>query len=187
MYHLQYADITARGTVRRKRFSNKVRTGCKTCRRRRIKCDEGKPLCMKCSKAGLVCEGYQATFVYKSEASGALIVSRKPASHDIDRPIVLQSHETQDTIRSFQYYFEIFCPVIVRIFPNREGFWARTLPQAARTHQAVMHALTSAALSSEDAAQAVSLQYCSSYVDQRPDKCSRCASWMYRFVHVQLL
>ncbi|KAH7184829.1 uncharacterized protein B0J16DRAFT_340532 [Fusarium flagelliforme] len=31
---------------------------CKTCKRRRVKCDNGKPHCQRCEKAGLTCEGY---------------------------------------------------------------------------------------------------------------------------------
>ncbi|KAL2849669.1 hypothetical protein BJX68DRAFT_237483 [Aspergillus pseudodeflectus] len=36
----------------------KVRTGCRTCKQRRVKCDEGKPSCLNCSRAGRQCEGY---------------------------------------------------------------------------------------------------------------------------------
>ena len=36
----------------------RTRTGCFTCRRRRVKCDEGKPLCSRCSNANVVCAGY---------------------------------------------------------------------------------------------------------------------------------
>ncbi|KAG8672502.1 hypothetical protein FPOAC1_005778 [Fusarium poae] len=31
---------------------------CRTCKRRRVKCDNGKPHCQRCDKAGLNCEGY---------------------------------------------------------------------------------------------------------------------------------
>ncbi|KAL4886076.1 hypothetical protein BJY04DRAFT_213614 [Aspergillus karnatakaensis] len=36
----------------------KVRTGCSTCKQRRIKCDEGKPSCRNCARTGRRCEGY---------------------------------------------------------------------------------------------------------------------------------
>ncbi|KAL4940569.1 hypothetical protein BDV06DRAFT_213358 [Aspergillus oleicola] len=39
----------------------KVRTGCLTCKQRRIKCDEGKPSCRNCSRTGRRCEGYPTT------------------------------------------------------------------------------------------------------------------------------
>ncbi|VUC31751.1 unnamed protein product [Clonostachys rosea] len=37
----------------------KVRTGCITCKRRHVKCDEQKPACQRCIKWGGQCEGYQ--------------------------------------------------------------------------------------------------------------------------------
>jgi hypothetical protein len=39
-------------------MDKRVRTGCATCRKRRIKCDERKPSCARCEAANFVCEGY---------------------------------------------------------------------------------------------------------------------------------
>ncbi|KAL4863007.1 hypothetical protein BDV12DRAFT_34191 [Aspergillus spectabilis] len=36
----------------------KVRTGCITCKIRRVKCDEGKPACHRCVSTGRKCDGY---------------------------------------------------------------------------------------------------------------------------------
>jgi hypothetical protein len=44
------------------RYKPKVKTGCQTCRNRRIKCDEAKPICNKCAKSGRPCEGYGPLF-----------------------------------------------------------------------------------------------------------------------------
>ncbi|TEY69518.1 hypothetical protein BOTCAL_0114g00110 [Botryotinia calthae] len=38
----------------------KVKTGCNTCKTRRVICDESKPGCMKCQRLGRVCDGYPA-------------------------------------------------------------------------------------------------------------------------------
>lgn len=38
--------------------TTKTFTGCWTCRTRKIKCDEGKPLCRQCTSKNLACEGY---------------------------------------------------------------------------------------------------------------------------------
>ncbi|KAK5944941.1 hypothetical protein PMZ80_002144 [Knufia obscura] len=46
------------GSKRKKRFSPKVRTGCDNCKKRRVKCDERKPECLKCLKTGMQCSGY---------------------------------------------------------------------------------------------------------------------------------
>ncbi|KAF1991182.1 hypothetical protein K402DRAFT_400649 [Aulographum hederae CBS 113979] len=40
----------------------KVKTGCATCRIRKIKCDENKPFCQKCVKTGRTCDGYEPPF-----------------------------------------------------------------------------------------------------------------------------
>ncbi|KAL7916647.1 hypothetical protein GGI35DRAFT_47838 [Trichoderma velutinum] len=39
--------------------SIRVKTGCLTCRKRRVKCDELKPICRRCIKANVICDGYQ--------------------------------------------------------------------------------------------------------------------------------
>jgi hypothetical protein len=38
----------------------RVKTGCLTCRRRRVKCDEKKPTCERCQVANVYCEGYDS-------------------------------------------------------------------------------------------------------------------------------
>src|ERR1700712_5044616 len=38
----------------------RVKTGCVTCRQRRIKCDERKPSCQRCEAGNITCNGYQS-------------------------------------------------------------------------------------------------------------------------------
>ncbi|KAJ3494406.1 hypothetical protein NLG97_g4097 [Lecanicillium saksenae] len=45
---------------RQKRWATKTRTGCITCRIRRVKCDEAKPMCKRCMNSGRMCDGYKA-------------------------------------------------------------------------------------------------------------------------------
>ncbi|KAJ6439267.1 hypothetical protein O9K51_07152 [Purpureocillium lavendulum] len=40
----------------------KVKTGCATCRTRKVKCDENKPFCQKCVRTGRNCDGYESPF-----------------------------------------------------------------------------------------------------------------------------
>ncbi|PMD44253.1 hypothetical protein L207DRAFT_276473 [Hyaloscypha variabilis F] len=44
---------------RKRNFSNRTKTGCMTCRRRKKKCDENRPECNNCLRGGFVCSGYQ--------------------------------------------------------------------------------------------------------------------------------
>ncbi|KAK8005418.1 hypothetical protein PG990_011455 [Apiospora arundinis] len=43
---------------RKRNFSNRTKTGCFTCRRRKKKCDESKPECNNCLRGGFICQGY---------------------------------------------------------------------------------------------------------------------------------
>ncbi|KAK3385315.1 hypothetical protein B0H63DRAFT_181546 [Podospora didyma] len=37
---------------------SKVKTGCQTCKTRKVKCDEGRPACVRCVSTGRACDGY---------------------------------------------------------------------------------------------------------------------------------
>ncbi|KAI1487825.1 hypothetical protein F5X96DRAFT_648336 [Biscogniauxia mediterranea] len=54
-------DLLERNTapVNRRTSHAKARTGCVTCKGRRVKCDEGKPSCARCEKSGFQCAGYE--------------------------------------------------------------------------------------------------------------------------------
>ncbi|ETN42177.1 uncharacterized protein HMPREF1541_04118 [Cyphellophora europaea CBS 101466] len=45
-------------SARKRKFAPKSRTGCVTCKLRRVKCDEARPKCDRCTKLGLACDGY---------------------------------------------------------------------------------------------------------------------------------
>ncbi|KAH9223321.1 hypothetical protein DL95DRAFT_128453 [Leptodontidium sp. 2 PMI_412] len=54
------SDQAVRIPVKRRRtLGPKVRSGCVTCKIRRVKCDEGKPGCKRCFKFGKPCDGYE--------------------------------------------------------------------------------------------------------------------------------
>ncbi|KAI0197193.1 hypothetical protein EV127DRAFT_415884 [Xylaria flabelliformis] len=54
-------DLLERNTplVKRRATHTKARTGCVTCKKRRVKCDEAKPICARCIKSGHKCAGYE--------------------------------------------------------------------------------------------------------------------------------
>ncbi|KIW16880.1 hypothetical protein PV08_04070 [Exophiala spinifera] len=45
---------------RQRKWHPKTRTGCKTCKIRKKKCDEAKPICNRCIKDKFTCDGYDA-------------------------------------------------------------------------------------------------------------------------------
>lgn len=67
---------------RSKRQHNKTRTGCITCRRRHLKCDEGKPGCNRCVEGRRRCEGYDTPvpWIFDPQPAKATVVYQ-PASN----------------------------------------------------------------------------------------------------------
>lgn len=52
-------DILGRTSAQRRAIKRRTRTGCLTCRKRRIKCDERKPHCFHCERSRKLCLGYE--------------------------------------------------------------------------------------------------------------------------------
>ncbi|KAE8332775.1 hypothetical protein BDV39DRAFT_215835 [Aspergillus sergii] len=45
-------------SVKHRKYTSRTRSGCRTCKIRRVKCDEQRPSCVKCIGSGRVCNGY---------------------------------------------------------------------------------------------------------------------------------
>ncbi|KIW09721.1 hypothetical protein PV08_12005 [Exophiala spinifera] len=56
---VQHASIS-HDKARRKKWFTRTTTGCLSCRRRRVKCDEHRPSCVNCVRRKLPCEGYDS-------------------------------------------------------------------------------------------------------------------------------
>ncbi|KAI0377967.1 hypothetical protein F5Y04DRAFT_168812 [Hypomontagnella monticulosa] len=67
----QYWDLIERNhpPVKRRAAHAKVRTGCITCKNRRVKCDEKKPSCNRCQRSGHLCAGYEDPNARRGKAS----------------------------------------------------------------------------------------------------------------------
>ncbi|RVX73733.1 hypothetical protein B0A52_02623 [Exophiala mesophila] len=148
------------GLGRTKRPHQKVKTGCMTCRKRRIKCDEGKPACRQCTSSLRKCEGYQPPQTW-------LFVSRKTATTNKANPdqdeksaVVTQTEVPQllsppstlsplsalgdsDDQRSFQYWIEKGAPLFSCYFGYY--FWTYTLPKLSIAEPAVTNLLLATA------------------------------------------
>src|SRR5208282_1368636 len=53
-----------------KKKITRTRTGCQTCRDRKVKCGEEKPSCLKCQRTNLVCPGYAPATIFKAGRKG---------------------------------------------------------------------------------------------------------------------
>lgn len=65
-YHLDGTDTSkAEAALKAKLSRKRTKTGCLTCRKRRIKCGEERPMCKNCIKSKRHCEGYSQRVVFK--------------------------------------------------------------------------------------------------------------------------
>lgn len=56
---------SARGSATNPKMRKRTKTGCLTCRKRRIKCGEERPTCNNCVKSKRQCEGYNQRVIFK--------------------------------------------------------------------------------------------------------------------------
>ncbi|KAM3077131.1 transcription factor [Clarireedia jacksonii] len=121
----------------------KVKTGCLTCRGRRIKCDETKPVCRRCQKTNIQCSGYsndsgQKDPSYQNNRSSLIkFVSQSTALHPvIHSGTVLLSEQDG---RYFRYYRETSAAEIARLFNG--PFWDSQILQASENEAFISQAL----------------------------------------------
>ncbi|KAF5650200.1 transcriptional regulatory moc3 [Fusarium tjaetaba] len=114
------------------RGRTKVKTGCATCRIRKIKCDEAKPFCEKCVKTGRKCDGYES--VFRPFPSTPQPIVKPDPGHDYakDEPPL----STGDLNR----YFSTKTIFDVELSCNEE---AEQVLQASMTNDSIRHALLS--------------------------------------------
>ncbi|KAF2666084.1 hypothetical protein BT63DRAFT_49150 [Microthyrium microscopicum] len=110
--------------------TSKVRSGCITCKSRRVKCDEEKPSCRRCIKAGRQCEGY-------SQPSSSRIVPRivmtvyvPPAQKQLVS--FLGSHQVE-------FYHHNVAPRLSGYFDS--DFWHTLVLQLTQSEPAIQHAV----------------------------------------------
>ena len=67
--YVQYNVATrSRSRKRFKVHHHKVRSGCVTCKARRIRCDETKPVCIRCTRSKKTCGGYNLPHAWLFES-----------------------------------------------------------------------------------------------------------------------
>ncbi|OTA80305.1 hypothetical protein M434DRAFT_228835 [Hypoxylon sp. CO27-5] len=129
----------------------KVRTGCVVCKIRRVKCDETKPSCIRCTSTGRKCEGYPPVPQRKPRggsaaadkapiiSSGAAIAGytvfqlRAPASPSPAPSVNAVERE------SLHFFWIATEHDVSRNFEQQ--FWGRLVLQASREYPTVLYAL----------------------------------------------
>ncbi|KAK3298053.1 uncharacterized protein B0H64DRAFT_136845 [Chaetomium fimeti] len=106
-------------------YGGKPSRGCRTCRARRIKCDEGKPTCKRCEKSRRECGGYRPEFeiVHRDQTGSTVRRLRKAGDAQQQQPT---------TPRPFVFIQEEPQPWRRRQSPSPSPVSALTIPLAHR-------------------------------------------------------
>ncbi|KAF9876572.1 hypothetical protein CkaCkLH20_05980 [Colletotrichum karsti] len=127
---------------KRKRASKpKVRSGCITCKIRRVKCDEAKPTCKRCGKADIKCDGYvkdaaevkraaeKREMMKAAQAAKRQILPRPdPASSQTTTQALMRANPTLIQIDSADVsYYDLFRNQLIRDLSGttHSDFWSR--------------------------------------------------------------
>ncbi|KAJ5691761.1 C6 zinc finger domain protein [Penicillium macrosclerotiorum] len=111
----------------------KSRSGCKTCKIRRVKCGEEKPSCVRCTSTGRNCK-------YESTASGTFSSTSLPVSVHSSGPEFSSTTVWRER-RAFAYYFEHTASLIGGELDI--DFWRTIVPQVCQAEPAVWDAINS--------------------------------------------
>ncbi|KAI1295748.1 hypothetical protein F5Y03DRAFT_371760 [Xylaria venustula] len=108
----------------------KVRTGCITCKVRKVKCDEARPACRRCQAGARICGGYQAP-PPGSFSWGSLLQTR---------PSTIPFSESSNAeLRTLDFFRCIVAPALTS--PLGNSFWTHPVCQLAIQEPAVRYAV----------------------------------------------
>ncbi|CEO58890.1 hypothetical protein PMG11_03586 [Penicillium brasilianum] len=127
--------------TRRKVFSRRSRTGCRTCRR--IKCDETPGSCRNCATAGWKCEGYDVVrLVPPGKGQGS------DTSLTLYQPSQICPGESPEERRGFAFFMTVTVPNMTGFFDS--CLWENLILPMSHSERAVVHAVVALAALHED-------------------------------------
>ncbi|KAH8678348.1 hypothetical protein BX600DRAFT_148844 [Xylariales sp. PMI_506] len=134
-----------RGATRKCKTTTKA--GCRTCKLRKVKCDEGRPACRRCVTSNRVCDGYGVwgggglftDGLRQNDYIGQLRINSRlwiPVSGDALSTSLIQAQEEEQCFEWFK------CRTLRKIpGPFALDFWTNVVFPASLQEPAVLHAL----------------------------------------------
>ncbi|KAL2062021.1 hypothetical protein VTL71DRAFT_6287 [Oculimacula yallundae] len=136
--------MDARSVIKKRRSNPKTKTGCLTCKIRRVKCGEEKPSCSRCIKYRVVCDGYVAPESRQKVSRASSNSSRDLLPKTIFEISVQTAFSRSPFKDATEYqYFDLFCSrTALAIFPESDsGSTRRMMLQSCHTNPALRHAI----------------------------------------------
>ncbi|KAH8805272.1 hypothetical protein F5884DRAFT_443481 [Xylogone sp. PMI_703] len=131
-----------------RRPHQKTRTGCISCKQRRIKCDELKPSCRYCTKRSYECIYRSANPRSLPPCSEALRQESLPlpessstaASTPVHTPIAIRGEWSTKDLELFHFYTVSTC-LTFSLIPERQHVWQHVVPKIAFPHSFLLYGL----------------------------------------------
>lgn len=145
---------------RQRRWAPKRRTGCLSCKTRRLKCDEEKPICHRCVKAGFICEWETSPPDQTAQVESGTETSREPtptqpvakvnpAARPLDSilRVCWEPSGPYSTIPDYIYlhYFLRHVGPLLSTTKPWQSIWQTTIPQCAWTSNAIRNGIVALA------------------------------------------
>ncbi|OQV09536.1 Fungal Zn2-Cys6 binuclear cluster domain-containing protein isoform 3 [Cladophialophora immunda] len=121
----------------RRSGQSKSRTGCLTCKIRRIKCDESQPHCRRCTETGRKCEGPVARHIRFAEDQ--LSTPKYPVL--LPELSIYAPQHSDDERWAFNYFIYRVAPVFAGFIDG--PFWLELIPRLAQSYTFVWHMVMS--------------------------------------------
>ncbi|KAL3423597.1 hypothetical protein PVAG01_05344 [Phlyctema vagabunda] len=133
--------------------TSKVRTGCSTCKARRVKCDEAKPVCRRCATGGRRCEYNTARAA--PQRRNVVTVYLAPTQ---SQPAFFVND------RGLDFFHENLAAELNGHFDSK--FWGKLVLQLSHSEPSVRHAVSAISVIYHDVES--SLQHPAGYVNANP-------------------
>ncbi|TGO17778.1 hypothetical protein BTUL_0015g01140 [Botrytis tulipae] len=125
---------------RKRRSAPKVKTGCGTCKTRRIKCDEAKPSCQRCSTTGRKCDGYSSDIVISNQTFKDCLA--------LIQQISVQIPGTAEEKRGFDFFLRNTAAELSGYYDS--SFWGNLILAASTQKPSLRHAVIALGALHED-------------------------------------
>ncbi|KAG7451700.1 uncharacterized protein BT62DRAFT_261992 [Guyanagaster necrorhizus] len=114
---------------------NKTRSGCKTCKDRKVKCDECLPICQNCTRRGIEC-------VWSSTGPSAALVLREPSSSN-GRSTWAGPSSSDPLILELMHHYSTSASYSLSSDPEASRIWSSVIPKMAfdPQNQYLLHAI----------------------------------------------
>jgi hypothetical protein len=139
---------------RTRESTSKVRTGCSTCKARRVKCDEAKPICRRCAIGGRKCE-YNTARAARPRRS-VITVYLPPTKN---QPVFFFND------RGLDFFHQNLASELDGEFDSK--FWSKLVLQLSHSEPSIRHAVSAISVICQDVES--SLRHPAGYVNANPE------------------